>query len=171
MKPELSPNVSDVVLCVRRTLEDWISPALQGKAELSYVTTATHLLSYVERRIEHEGQVLFDEAHKLRDILSGSIARLAGRADGAALSARIAESVDSRRDPNVYLTLRMVSDDVAMLRQHVCDLLIALQHAEEEGVSAAADQLRRELRDYIAWQLACEGTLVEPAFRGRGARR
>lgn len=61
----------------------------------------------------------------------------------------------------------MMEDRVAMLRQHVCDILLKLQKASDGDGEA----LHQALRDYIGWQLETESILIEPAFLGHGPRR
>jgi len=170
MKPILTATASEIVHCVRKALEDWVRPVLQGKSELSYVTTASHLLSYVEHMIEHEGQMLLDETILLRDILSRAVDWLHGRDGAMDLKSSIAAYLLETRPINVYPSLRIIGEEVALLRQHICDLL-SLLHRENSDADLHAQDLHAEIRKYIAWQLVQETRLVEPSFRGRGPRR
>jgi hypothetical protein len=167
MKPILTPSAAETVRCVRETLETWIAPALTGKSEISYVTTAAHLLSFVEGRIEHEGQLLFDEIRQLHGLFPQALDWLATRPGSEALAEAIRASLDFKRDPEIYPSLSLVADEVALLRRHVCDLLVLLNRADSSGGEA----LHAALRAYIDRQLAQEGMIVETAFRGRGPRR
>jgi hypothetical protein len=167
MKPLLTPTAAEVVRCVRDTLETLITPALKGRSEFSYATTANHLLTLVERRLESEGQTLLDEIRKLHGIFPDALAWLATQPGNDALSTAISASLRRERDPNVYPSLRLMAEEVAALRQHVCDLLLLLQKSE----NGAGSQLHAALRSYIAWQLEQEGSIVEPSFVGRGPRR
>ena len=171
MKPILTPTAAEVVRCVRETIESVLKPALQGRSEFSYATSATHLLAFVERRLEDEGQILLDEVNYLRGLFPDALSWLATQPHTSALCAAITESLQFKRDADIYPSLRLMSEQLGPLRQHVCDLLLLLQAAENNGRSAAGDELHSSLRRYIAWQLEREGTIVEPAFRGRGPRR
>lgn len=164
--PILTPTPAEVLGCVRQTLENVIAPALKGGAEQSFAVTMTHLLSYVERRIDNEGQLLFDEIVRLKELLARARDWLP---ENDALAGRIADSLSVQRDPAVYPSLKLLAREVAVLRQHVCDLLLMLQAAEPD---AGAEALHQAVRDYIVWQLEEEGARIfEPAFVGRGPRR
>jgi len=169
MKPILTPTAVEVLRCVHETMESGIIPSLTGKTERSNAATIQHMLRFVENRMEQEGQTLFDEIARLRAFLPTTFAWLEAQAKGAALVPAIKATVETRRPAEVYPTLTMVSDDVAALRQHVCDLL-ELLHAAPEG-DAEARRLHAEVRAYIVWQLEQEGSIVEPTFVGNGPRR
>jgi hypothetical protein len=170
--PELTPNIGPMLRCVRETLEIWITPALQGRPELSYVTTAAHLVAYAERRIDLEGQMLFDEIARLHALLPSALDWLSKRPDSDVWQTGLAAALAYRRDPGIYPSLALLAGEVARLRQHVCDLLELLNADDAAGrTNSEGACLHAALRDYIAWQLEQEGQIVEPAFRGHGPRR
>jgi hypothetical protein len=169
MTPILTPTATEVLRCVRETMESGIIPSLSGRTERSNAATIQHMLRFVEHRIDKEGQLLFDEIAYLRDLFPAALDWLAGRSDAAALKAAIGRAVDATPDPSVYPSLARLGETVAALRQHVCDLLLLLQVAPESDGQAA--DLHQVLRDYIVWQLEQEGSMVEPAFIGHGPRR
>ncbi|HUD90863.1 hypothetical protein [Sphingobium sp.] len=170
MKPILTPTATEVVRCVRETMESGIIPTLSGRTERSNAATIQHMLRYVEYRLETEGQLLFDEIAYLRDLFPIALAWLEGRAEGEELAVAIRQSIEAQPDPAVYPSLSRLGERVAMLRQHICDLLLLLQAAPEGDREATA--LHEQVRAYIVWQLEQEGgKLVEPAFVGHGPRR
>jgi hypothetical protein len=64
-----------------------------------------------------------------------------------------------------------LAQDVGRLRGHVCDALVALRALPASAASADTQTAHQRLREYIAWQLKQEARIIEPAFRGYGARR
>ena len=167
-QPKLLPSAADILRCVREVTHDLIAPSLAGHAERSAAATIDHMLRYVERVVEHQGQDLLDEETKLKALLPQAADWLVAR--DAALAAAIRADCARAPDPAVYPTLAMMEDRVALLRQHVCDALLAL-HGAGEAKGAEGEALHATLRDYIRWQIAREGALVEPAFLGHGPRR
>jgi hypothetical protein len=169
MTPILTPTATEVLRCVRETMESGIIPSLSGRTERSNAATIQHMLRFVEYRIEKEGQLLFDEIAYLRALLPEALDWLAERPDADALKAAIGGAVDATPDPTVYPSLTQLGKTVAKLRQNVCDVLVLVQAAPESDGQAA--DLHQKLRDYIVWQLEQEGGMVEPAFIGHGPRR
>lgn len=169
MKPILTPTAAEVLRCVRETMDSGIIPSLTGQTERSNAATIQHMLRFVEYRIDREGQVLFDEIARLRELLATALPWLEGRAEAAALRTAIADILATTRDPAIYPALGLLGDEVALLRQQVCDLLILL-HAAPPADAVSAD-LHGQVRHYIVWQLKQEGTIVEPAFVDQGPRR
>jgi len=167
-QPQLLPSAVDILRCVREVSHDLLAPSLTGHAERSAAATIDHMLRYVERLLDHQGQALLEEEEKLKALLPKAADWLAGR--DAALAEAIHADCAVARDSTIYPTLAMMEDRVALLRQHVCDTLTAL-HAEGAAKGADGEALHDMLRDYIRWQIAREGELVEPAFLGHGPRR
>ena len=167
MTPKILPGAIDILRCVREVTRDLLAPALTGHSERSATATIDHMLRYVERLIEHQGQALLDEEMRLTAVLPRAADWLADQRQGAALADTIRADLGRTRDPAVYQTLGMMEDRVAILRQHVCDILLALQQAGD----ADGEALHEALRDYIGWQLETESILIEPAFVGHGPRR
>jgi hypothetical protein len=162
--PQILPSAVDILRCVREVTRDILAPTLAGHSERSTAATIDHMLRYVERLLAHEGQALLDEEAKLKALLPQAADWLAGRDE--ALAQAIRADCAAVPDPAVYPTLEMMEDRVALLRQHVCDILVAVHAA-----GAAGSPLHEALRAYMAWQVAREGELVEPAFLGHGPRR
>ncbi len=172
MKPLLTPTAGETIRNIRQGLEDWIRPATQGSAAYSYATTAIALCHHVESRLELEGQQLFDEIARLRPLLARAAEVMDGHDKGAALAAAIRRALAEERDPAVYPTLSATAEQVAQLRQLVCDIQDIVIPQDEAGqASDAVKALREDIRSYIGWQLEEQGKIVEPAFRGRGPRR
>lgn len=172
MKPVLTPTATETVRNIRQGLEDWIRPATAGSSAYSYATSAIALCYHVEQRLENEGQQLFDEITRLRTVLANAAALMETRTDGGDVAASIRATLATERDPSVYPTLTATSEEVAQLRQHVCDVQdIVIPECEAGTASDAVKALREEIRTYIGWQLEEEQKIVEPAFRGRGPRR
>jgi hypothetical protein len=170
MTPKLLPSATDVLSRVREAMQDLIVPTLSGQSERSAAATISHMLRYVERLIDHQGQTLLEEEARLKFSLAAAADWLEKRGDHHVLSEEIRASIARTRDPAVFTTTTMMQDAVALLRQNVCDVLLALQDlGEAKGFEGEA--VHQELRDYIRWQLLEEEKLVEPAFLGHGPRR
>lgn len=170
MTPQILPGTTDILRCVREVTRDILAPTLTGHSERSAAATIDHMLRYVEGLIDHQGQALLDEETRLKTLLPGIADWLADQPEQASLASVIRASVTRTRDAHVYPTLQMMADDVAVLRQHVCDALLALQKADKAR-GADGEAAYQALRDYIRWQLEEEGKLVQPAFLGHGPRR
>jgi hypothetical protein len=168
--PKILPSAIEIVRNVREVTRDVIAPTLASHSERSAAATIDHMLRYVERLLAGEGQALLDEEARLKALLPRVAGWLDGRPGMAPLAAAIRETVAATRDPAVYPALTIMEDDVAMLRQHVCDALVALNAAGDDK-GAEGEAVHAALRDYIRWQIATEGKLVEPAFLGHGPRR
>lgn len=166
--PQILPSATDILRCVREVTRDLIAPTLAGHSERSAAATIDHMLRYAEGMIAHQGQALFDEEAKLKALLPSVAGWLADR--DAALAGAIRADCARTYDPALYPTLMMMEDRVAQLRQHVCDALEAL-HAAGAAKGPAGEAAHEGLRDYIRWQIAREGEIVEPAFLGHGPRR
>jgi hypothetical protein len=165
------PTLADVVHAVSGALDEVIAPKLEGLRERSTITTIRHLLRLVENGIEGEGQVLYDELNELKGLLSEVAAVFETRPGLDSIAASIRESLALERDPSIYPSLRILAQDVGRLRGHVCDALVALRALPASATRPDTQAVHQRLRDYIAWQLKHEARIIEPAFRGHGARR
>jgi hypothetical protein len=165
------PTLADVVHAVSGALDEVIAPKVEGLRERSTLTTIRHLLRLVEIGIEGEGQVLYDELNKLEGLLSEVATVFATRPGLEGVAAAIRESLALERDPSIYPSLRILAQDVGRLREHVCDALVALRALPASATSADTQTAHQQLREYIAWQLKQEARIIDPAFRGHGARR
>ena len=162
------PTISDVMRNLGEQLDVVIAPALTGLRERSTVTTIRHMMRFVEKRVEIEGQVLFDEMHKLKGLL-GEVAAVFEAEGLGAVAAGLRKTITAERDPAIYLGLDLLAEDVGALRQGVSDALVAIR-----GLATRSDAIAKThqaLRDYISWQLAEEAKIIEPSFVGYGARR
>lgn len=165
------PTLADVVHSISAAIDEVIAPRLEGLRERSTITTIRHLLRLVENGIEGEGQVLYDELNQLKALLSEVATVFTGRPGLDCLAATIRESLALERDPSIYPSIRILAQEVGRLRGHVCDALVALRALPPSATSAATQMAHQRLREYIAWQLKHEARIIEPAFRGHGARR
>lgn len=170
LPPKILPGATDILRCVREVMRDLIAPTLVGHSERSAAATIDHMLRYVERLASEQGQALFDEEAKLRALLPQVADWLAGQPGSTALAEAVRADCARVPDPATYPTLAMMEDRVAVLRQNVCDALVAL-HRAGDAKDAEGETAYQALRDYIRWQIAREGELVEPAFLGHGPRR
>lgn len=150
------PTAADMLKTVSATLESVITPDLNSTATRSAAATMSHMLRIATLRIETEGQILLDEAVRLRKILPR-------------VHAYVGEgSLPPARDTSLYPSLAFMAADVGALRQQVCDALEALQ---AHAVDAEGAGLLSELHVYVTWQLEQEGKMIEPATIGYGPRR
>jgi hypothetical protein len=167
MKPMLLPTVEETLRCIRDSLQEAIAPALTTQTLRSSMASTIHLLHYIERRVEDEGQMRYDEIEKLRGVVAEILAFADNHREGAKLAAAIRQTLGAKRDPGVYPSLKLLAEDVGQMRQHVCDALLLVQSAS----GADSDKLRETLHGYAVWQLVQEEKLMTAAFRGRGPRR
>ena len=165
------PTLADVIHAISGALDEVVAPKLEGLRERSTMTTIRHLLRLVENGIEGEGQVLYDELNELKSLLGEVATVFAARPELEAVAAAVRESLALERDPSIYPSLRILAQDVGRLRGHVCDALVALRALPASATSAETQTAHQRLREYIAWQLKQEARIIEPAFRGYGARR
>ncbi len=170
-KPMIVPTAADVIRCIEETMERVIQPALTSLSDRSAATTIRHLLHYVAIRIDAEGQILFDDAKRLRAVLAECLAWLDARPDAESLAAAIRETLNRERDPEIYPSPVLIAGEVASLRQHVSEVLALLLKLAPDDRGAAGEALHQTLRDYIVWQVEQEAKIIEPAFVGRGPRR
>jgi hypothetical protein len=169
MKDMIVPTAADLIGTVRRTLKT-IVPSLTELGDRSAAATMEHVLRYAEQRVEHEGQILLDEALYLKRALPGTITWLEGRGD-TALAAQIVEAVSAGHSPETYVSLRMMAEDVGLLRRLVRDLLTKLHERDVSVGDPEGDKVHAAMLAYLSWQIDKEAELIEPAFRGHGPRR
>ena len=125
------------------------------------------LLNYVECRVENEGQILYDEIKYLRDVFAKVLAFADKLPEAAKLATAIRLTLGTKRDPDVYPSLKLLAEDIGQLRQHVCEALLLVQSMS----GTDSEQLRDALHRYTAWQIVQEEKMMASAFRGRGPRR
>lgn len=165
------PSTTDVLHTIARQFDEVIVPALEGLRERSAATTMRHLLRYVGQRVELEGPLLFAEAAELRRLLGEVSGTLAGSAGLDAALGTVHAALAEQRDPAVYPGVALLGGEVARLRGAVDALLAALLALPEAQRTDATTHVHEQLRAYIGWQIRQEAKIVEPAFRGYGARR
>lgn len=165
------PTLSDVVYTIGAALDDVIAPRLEGLRERSTLTTIRHMLRLLEHSIDQEGQVLFDEVNKLGSLLEDIANRFDAVPELKNVATAIRQSLALKRDPAVYPSIKRLSEDVARLRQHVSDALVAIRALPAAGRGPQIEAAHQLLRDYIQWQLQQEARVIEPAFIGYGPRR
>jgi hypothetical protein len=167
MRPTLIPTLGETVRCIRDSLVDVIAPQLTTQTLRSSIGSAIQLLHYVEWRIEDEGQMLYDEIKCLRGLFDEILAFQDERPEGASLAKAIRQTLDAKRDGDVYPSLKLLAEEIGRMRQHVCDSLVSIQSTSDPQ----SEKLRESLYRYTAWQILREEKLISSAFRGRGPRR
>ena len=168
------PDISEVVRCIARTLEDKIEPSLSTVADRSAIVTSKHLLRYVAARLETEGQSLLDETKVAAKLLTDATSFLdaEGKTVAAAkLAADIRAALAKKPDPAIYPTLAIMASEVGPLRGFIYRLLELLLALSDEARTPAAEALHEAVRVYIGWQLQQESKYLEEPFRGHGPRR
>jgi hypothetical protein len=168
------PTVSDVVRTIAQSVDEVITPALEGLRERSAITTIGHMLRYVEKAVEMEGQALFDEAAKLRALLTDIAGKIEARGveDGlSGFAPVIRAALAEQRDAAVYPSVPLLASEIRRLTQILDDSLAALHGLPETAYAGAVAAIHEQIRDYIGWQLDNEAKIIEPAFIGYGARR
>lgn len=165
------PTLSDIVYSIAASIDEVITPKLEGLRERSTITTIRHMLRYVEHSIDNEGQVLFDELNKLKPLLDDIAKRFESVKELKSVAAAIRQSLAVERDPAVYPSIKILGEEISRLRQHVSDALVAIRALPPAARGAQIEAAHQQLRDYIKWQLQQEARIIEPAFIGYGARR
>lgn len=168
------PTVIDVVRSISRSVDLVIAPSLEGLRERSAITTIRHMLRYVERAVELEGQNLFEEAARVRALLVEIADKLESRDVNDALTAVAAaarELTSSPRDPSVYPSVSLLAEDIRALTQCVDTCLSTIHAIAIDARDPVTVEVHEAIRTYMIWQIEHEAHLVEPAFYGFGARR
>lgn len=171
------PSATDILRCIEHTLEKTIKPALADVPERSAAQTMGHLLRHVVVKVEHEGQMLTDEAHTLRQLLAqirNYFDALTPTADAQKTIADIDETLKQRfREEDQYPTLTSLAEETGALREALYTSLRLLQSIRNTyGEEAEYTALRSSIRAYMSQQIQKESELlIEPAFVGYGPRR
>jgi hypothetical protein len=170
----LLPTSVDILRCVERTLETVIVPTLTGVGERSAAATIGHLLRHVALRVEKEGQILVDEIGVLRPLLSQTVAYLGtfqpSDTAAAQLRAALATLLGRSFAAPGYRAVASQSEEVAALRQGLCDALAFVQKQAPQPTGSAAE-LHKAILGYITWEIEHEAQVIDPAFEGFGPRR
>ena len=164
------PTAGDVIRRCGEAMDNVVIPGLTELRDRSNATTIRHLLNFAADRIDIEGQLFFDEIVRVRSLLTESAGYFRGRPspDGEIQSwlEETEATLARQRDPHVYPTLTMLAEEVNQLRGLVSRTLVIVKQEPDNGGA-----MRQKIRDYIAWQIRQEATLIEPAFQGLGPRR
>ncbi len=99
MTPKILPGATDILRCVREVTRDLLAPTLTGHSERSATATINHMLRYVERLIEHQGQALLDEEMRLAALLPSAVDWLADQPQCDALATTIRADLPGRAIP------------------------------------------------------------------------
>jgi hypothetical protein len=170
----LFPTSIDILRCCERTLETVIAPTLPSTGERSAAATIGHMLRHVVLRLEHEGQMLFDEIGMLRPLLAQVNTYLGGKSAGDAEATRVRAAVAAALAHPVknegYRSVANLADEVIALRQGACDALAYVQKQKLDPGSAAAT-IQEALNKYISWEVEQEAKIIDAAFEGHGPRR
>jgi hypothetical protein len=171
----LIPSASQILKVCSDTLQHVVQPTLTDKVAISAAQTMSHLLRHVTLRIESEGQMLFEDAATLRELLARVSAFLGALDDSAsrAVAKQITAAIALRfRPPEAYPALASLADEVKSLREM---LNVALDHLHSLRESCGEREDYRNVRAAIrAWmkrEIEQEERLIEPAFAGLGPRR
>lgn len=169
----ITVSATDLLRTIDATLAEKVAPSLSDLTGRSALATVRHLLNFVRIRIEQEGQVLVDEISALH-LLLASIADYhdaeSDTVEADALRATLA--VASLPDVTRYRSLDDLTDEAALLREALHNALARLQALREtRGEDDAYRAIRAAIRAQVVRQIEQEGTIVAPAFFGRGPRR
>lgn len=169
------PTASDVLRCVDQTLLDSSDIELPRMSVKSALATCRHLIRHVELRIRLEPEILLDDIEKTTALLNhvaGYLETGGGAAyqlakDVRASLAQKAELLQGRAEDLDRMHARAL-----LLREHIYVALKFLQ--SWDATTRATDayrEVRRQIREYIAYQIQQEAKLIHPAFSGKGPRR
>lgn len=167
------PTPSDILRCVDQTLLDNSDIELPRMSVKSALATSRHLIRHVELRLRLEPEILLDDIEKTTVLLN----RVAGYLESlqaGEMAQAIRESLAEKAE-----LLRGKADDVEriraralLLREHVYAALKLLQ--QQDAAARDTDtyrEVRRLIREYMAYQIEQESRLIHPAFAGKGPRR
>lgn len=165
------PPLTDVVHTISSSLDEVIAPKLTGLPERSALLTIKHMLRFVEVSLDKEGQVLFDELHRLKSLLADAATRLATVDECRDIVSAVRHTLAVERDPSVYPSFAVLAQEIGVLREHVAHVLRVIRALPATARSSETDAVVHSLREYIRWQIAEEAKVFEPSFLGHGARR
>lgn len=168
----IHPSAAQILRTIEATLVDVVEPAIQTTTARSALATIGHLLRHVALRIEQEGQILADDIAAQTELLRNIAAYFTATGDADRADAIHATLVGAAEPDARYPTLAMMGARAAPLRQAIQDALVVLQDQRgARGGDPAYQAVRATIRDYLAAQIAAEGTLIHPAFQDKGPRR
>jgi len=172
----LVPSNNAILAVVLKTLDQVIKPQLSDKVARSAAQTAGHLIRFVMRRAESEGQSLFDELGVLRELLSAQRVYLDSIAHIPSATEQVAKlnellGVPSTVEPG-YVSAKMLAEHVSKLREglyanHAFFISIRDECKDDKGYAA----IRDAIRDYIVRDINEESKVIDLSFDGFGPRR
>lgn len=170
------PTASDILRCIDHTLQDASDPDLPRMSVRSALATCRHLVRHVDLRLQHETAMLRDDIDKTAALLERVKAYLdhAAGVDLPGLRDRIGATLAAHAGvPTTGADgMATVRSRALALREQVHVVLAGLQR---QSAPVKADEgyreIRRLIREYIAYELTQEARLVQPAFAGKGPRR
>jgi prophage DNA circulation protein len=169
------PTASDVSRCVEHTLSTLMDDKLPRMAVKSALATSGLLVRHVELRVRLERSLLLDDVDKASALLNVIAAYLSGGStDRIKLGKDIGTSLT-----NAPQLLTAAPEDTETIRERAKELreLIYVSLKELQSAIAAEkaakeyQEIRRQIREYITYQIEQEGKLITPAFFGHGPRR
>lgn len=171
----IHPTCAEVLATIQTGFEQQIVPALDNPEARSAAATIGHLLRHVALRIECEGQILLDDIGRLEALLARIAAWFddvgagdAGAGDTGAIRKVLGQGLPAGTWPSLTLLgERALALRGALVAAQEALHLLAPGHGDDPGYAS----LRQAIRDYITAQLADEGRLIAPAFKGKGPRR
>lgn len=169
----ITVSATDLLRTIDATLAEKVAPSLSDLTGRSALATVRHLLNFVRVRIEQEGQVLVDEIAALHPLLA-SIADYHDNAGDAVEADALRVTLAAAPLPDItrYRSLDDLTGEAAVLREALHGALARLQALREtRGGDDAYRAVRTAIRAQVVRQIEQEGSIVAPAFFGRGPRR
>ncbi|MDR2857091.1 MAG: hypothetical protein LBV50_04505 [Novosphingobium sp.] len=166
----INPRPTEVIENLIATLDSIILPRLKEADVLSAATTTRHMLRYVLNQMWLEPVIFAAELPKLEGLLDE--ARQFFHAVGASEALAIVATALAHDADDVEPGHEGIAMRVGKLREGIHGALRQLiDHRADWSGSTGYDDLRKAIRDYLAWQNIEEAKIVAPAFYGQGARR
>ena len=169
------PTPADVLRCVEHTTQMMADETMPRMAVKSALATSGHLIRHVELRMKLERSILLDDVDKASAMLSKLASYLSS---GSTHRVKLATDIRATLASAPQL-LSAVPDDTEIVRERAKVLRELLYVSLKELQSATAEEkaakdyqeIRRQMREYITYQIKQEGKLITSAFFGHGPRR
>lgn len=169
------PTVSELLACVDEALIEASDQAVPRKTVTSMLATCRHLIRHAELRARMEKAIFLDDIEKAGELLRGIAEYLqqsGGDRNGLASVIRAVLGEAPQLLTSGPDEIDRIRDRAKALRELVYAALKHLQAAASaERETAAYQEARRQLRDYMSYQIQQEARMIIPAFHGRGPRR
>jgi len=147
----VGPTQSEVLDSIAFTLDEHLAPEITSELGRSMVLTIRYLLHQTAARIEHEGEVLWEQALDLRRTLA-EVAALVDDELGATITARLEQL---RRPEAAYPSLAALDEETAALRGIVDLVIVELDRPSAPGPHDGVPRVL--LRGCLRRQLEAEG--------------